>query len=205
MKYGNLEYVHKNIIGRKSWVQEELKIVSLQNIRPDGLEFAQTHVYWINDVIQPSHPLSLPSPPNLSLSQHFPMSGLFISGGQSIGASVLASVLPMNIQGWFPFGLTGLIFLLPKRLSINPKWMIQTLRMMWMTLHPFSLSLGFTISSMKQQIENRGQWKRPRGQRPATNATFMFLHRSGRSGFCLLSASSPSMGLVTCHPLMESH
>ena len=36
MKYGNLEYVHKNIIGRKSWVQEELKIVSLQNIRPDG-------------------------------------------------------------------------------------------------------------------------------------------------------------------------
>ena len=40
---------------------------------------------------------------------------LFSSGGQSIGAS--ASVLPMNIQGWFPLGLTGLISLLPKGLS----------------------------------------------------------------------------------------
>ena len=37
----------------------------------------------------------------------FPMSWLFVSGGQSIGASAL--VLPMNIQGWFPLGLTGLI------------------------------------------------------------------------------------------------
>ena len=39
------------------------------------------------------------------------------SGGQSIGASASASVLPMNIQGWFTLGLTGLISLLPKRLS----------------------------------------------------------------------------------------
>ena len=47
----------------------------------------------------------------------FPMSWLFPSGGQSIGASASASVLPMNIQGWFPLGLSGLISLLPKRLS----------------------------------------------------------------------------------------
>ena len=40
-------------------------------------------------------------------SESFPMSQLFASGGKSIGAS--ASVLPMNIQGWFPLGLTGLI------------------------------------------------------------------------------------------------
>ena len=39
------------------------------------------------------------------------------SGGQSIGASALASVHPMNIQGWFPIGLTGLISLLSKGLS----------------------------------------------------------------------------------------
>ena len=45
----------------------------------------------------------------------FPMSQLFASGGQSIGAS--ASVLPMNIRGWFPLGLTGLISLLSKGLS----------------------------------------------------------------------------------------
>ena len=50
-------------------------------------------------------------------SGSFPMSRLFVSGGQSIGASVLTSVLPMNIQGWFPLGLTGLISLQSKGLS----------------------------------------------------------------------------------------
>ena len=44
-------------------------------------------------------------------SGSFPMSQFFSSGGQSIGASVSASVLPMNIQDWFPLGLTGLISL----------------------------------------------------------------------------------------------
>ena len=39
------------------------------------------------------------------------MSQLFVSGGQSIGASALASVLPENIQGWFPLELTSLISL----------------------------------------------------------------------------------------------
>ena len=46
-----------------------------------------------------------------------PSSWLFTSGGQSIGASVLASVLPMKIQGWFPLELTGLISLQFKELS----------------------------------------------------------------------------------------
>ena len=44
-------------------------------------------------------------------SEYFPMSRLFASGGQSIGASASASDLPMNIQDWFPSGLTGLILL----------------------------------------------------------------------------------------------
>ena len=47
-------------------------------------------------------------------SRSFPMSQLFTSRGQSTGASATASVLPMNIQGWFPLGLTGLISLLFK-------------------------------------------------------------------------------------------
>ena len=69
-------------------------------------ELAQTHVYRVCDIIQPSHPL-------LSLS--FPASGSFLwsqffaSGGHSIGASGSASVLPMNIQGIVPLGVTGLI------------------------------------------------------------------------------------------------
>ena len=50
-------------------------------------------------------------------SGSFPMSQLFASGGQRIGASASASVLPMNIQGWFLLGLTGLISLLSKGLS----------------------------------------------------------------------------------------
>ena len=49
-------------------------------------------------------------------SGSFPMSQFFASGGQSTGASVSASVLPMNIQDWFPFGWTGLISLQSKGL-----------------------------------------------------------------------------------------
>ena len=77
-------------------------------------EFAQTHVHWIGDVIQSSHLLSPPSPPVLHLSQSFPRSWLFASGGQSTGASASASVLSMNLQCWFPLGLIGLISLLAK-------------------------------------------------------------------------------------------
>ena len=50
-------------------------------------------------------------------SGSFAMSQLFTSGGQSIGTSTSASVLPMNVQGWFPLGWTGLIFLRSKKLS----------------------------------------------------------------------------------------
>ena len=50
-------------------------------------------------------------------SGSFPMSQFFASGGQSIGVSASASVLPMNIQDWFPLGWTGLISLQSKGLS----------------------------------------------------------------------------------------
>ena len=49
--------------------------------------------------------------------ESFPMSQLFTSSGHSIGASASASVLPMNIQGWFPLGFTGSISLLSKGFS----------------------------------------------------------------------------------------
>ena len=55
--------------------------------------------------------------PSIPASGSFPMSRLFISGGQRIGASASASVLPMNIQGWFPLELTGLISLQSRGLS----------------------------------------------------------------------------------------
>ena len=82
-------------------------------------ELAQTHVYWVGDAIQPFHPLSPSSLSTFNLSQHqgLPRNQLFASGGQNTGASALASVLPMNIQGWFPLGLTGLISFLSMGLS----------------------------------------------------------------------------------------
>ena len=72
---------------------------------------------WCHPTISPSvvplssHFQSFPA------SGTFPMSWLFASGGKSIGCSALATVLPMNIQGWFPLGLTSLISLLSKGLS----------------------------------------------------------------------------------------
>ena len=81
-------------------------------------EFAQTHVHWVSDAIQPSHPLSSPSPLALNLSQN---QDLF----QWVGslhqvAKVLElqhPVLPMNIQSLFPLGVIGLTPLLSKGLS----------------------------------------------------------------------------------------
>ena len=83
-------------------------------------ELAQTLVQSMYDAIQPSHPLSLPSPLALYHSHHqglFPVNLLFSSGGPSVGASASASVLPMNIQDLFPLGLTNWISLLSKGLS----------------------------------------------------------------------------------------
>ena len=64
-------------------------------------------------------PVSSASPSAFNLSQHQSLLQWVGSaaGGQSIGASVSASLLPMNIQGWFPLGLAALIFLLSKGLS----------------------------------------------------------------------------------------
>ena len=80
-------------------------------------EFTQTHVHWVGDAIQPSHPLSSPSPPTFNLFQHqglFKWVKLFASGGQSIGVSASTSVLPMNIQDWFPWWWTSWISLQSK-------------------------------------------------------------------------------------------
>ena len=84
------------------------------------LEFAQIHVPWVSDAIQPSHSLLPPSPFAFNLFQHqglFLMSQVFKSDDQSTGTSASASILPMNIQGWFPLGLTGSIYLKSKGLS----------------------------------------------------------------------------------------
>ena len=81
------------------------------------LESIQTHVHWVCDAIQKSHPLSSPSPLALYISQH---QGLFkwVSSSHQV-AKVLEfqSVLPMNNQGWSPSEWTGWISLQSKGLS----------------------------------------------------------------------------------------
>ena len=80
-------------------------------------QVAQTHVHQVSDAIQPSHPLSSPSPFSLQsfpASGSFPMSRLFTSGGQIIGVSASASVFPVNIQDSLPLELTGLISCCPR-------------------------------------------------------------------------------------------
>ena len=75
------------------WTADEVPSPSFTNLP----EFAQTHVHWVNDAIQPSHILLTPSPPVLKISHHhglFPMSRFFASHGQSIGASASATLLP---------------------------------------------------------------------------------------------------------------
>jgi len=83
------------------------------------LELTQTHVHWVGDAIQPSHPLLsfYSCPQSFPASGSFQMSQLFTSGGQSIGLSASTSVLPMNTQDWFPLGWTGWISLQSKGLS----------------------------------------------------------------------------------------
>ena len=74
-------------------------------------EFTQTHVHWVSDDIQPSHPVI----PFSSCFQSFPTSGsfqmsqLFASGGQNTGVSASTSDLPMNTHDWSPLGWTGWI------------------------------------------------------------------------------------------------
>ena len=72
---------------------------------------------WCHPTISPSVSPFFSCPKSFPVTGSFPVRWLFTSGDQSIGASASASVLPMNIQGWFPLVLTGLISLLSKGLS----------------------------------------------------------------------------------------
>ena len=120
------------VLGRQTLEHVFSRSVISDSLQPHGLQhtrlpcpslspkLAQTHVHWVDNAIQPSHPLSSPSPPAFnfpSIRVFSNESALFTSGSQSIGASVSASVLPVNIQGWFPSGWTGLISLQSKGLS----------------------------------------------------------------------------------------
>ena len=89
---------------------------SVLHYRP---KFAQTHVHWVSDAIQP---LWAPSPLAVSLSQH---RGLFQWAGSShqvakvLELQASASVPPMNIQGWFPLGWADLILQFKVKMKVT--------------------------------------------------------------------------------------
>ena len=117
MRLSSVQFSH-------SVVSDSLQPYGLQHVRPPCPSPAPRFhsnlcvlSWWCNPTISSSvvpfssHPQSFPA------SGSFPMNQFFASGGQSIGVSASSSILPMNIQDWFPLGLTGWIFLLSKELS----------------------------------------------------------------------------------------
>jgi len=121
-------------------------------LQPHGLQHARLpcwspapeacsdSVHRVSDAIQPSHPLSSPSPPAFNLSQR---QGLFqwVRSSHQV-AKALASLLPMNIQGWSPLGLTGLISFQSKGLSrvfssttVKKHQLFGTQHSLWATSH----------------------------------------------------------------------
>ena len=121
----------------KCWHSEEAEVqfshsVVSNSLWPHGLQYTRLPclsptpgVYsnscpshrWCHPTISSSVIPFFSCLPSFPASGSFPMSSFFASGGQSIGVSASASVLPMNIQDWFPLGWTGRISLQSKGLS----------------------------------------------------------------------------------------
>ena len=109
--------------------------------------------WWCHPTISPS------AVPFSSCLQYFPASGsfqmnqFFVSGGQSIGVSASTSVLPMNIQDWFPLGWTGWISLLSRGFSrvfsnttVQKHQFFGTQLSLWFNSHIHTLTTGKTIT-----------------------------------------------------------
>ena len=98
---------------------------------------------------------------SFTASGSFPVSQLFTSGDQSIGASASVSVLPMNIQGWFPLGLTGLISALQEPLksllqhhSSKASILRHSVFFIVQLLSPY-MTIGKTIALTRQTFEGK--------------------------------------------------
>ena len=125
-------------------------------------EFSQTHVRWVGDTIQPSHPMSLPSLPTFNLSQHQGLIKRVSSSYQVAGIVVSAStsVLLMNIQDWCPLRWTAWI-------SSKSKWLSRVFSnsskaaILWCSAffivqlsHPY-MTPGKTIALTRQNFSGR--------------------------------------------------
>ena len=130
-KFSEIYPFELHLSGRKDSVQFSRSVMS-DSLWPHGLQHARLPCplltpracsnscpssQWCHPTISSSVVLFWSCPQSLQASGSLPMSQFFASGGQSIGVSASASVLPMNIQDRFPLGLTGLISLQSKELS----------------------------------------------------------------------------------------
>ena len=113
-----------------SWTTAHQASLSMINSQSPHKPMSIESVMLSNHLVLCHHFSS--SPQSFPASGSFPVSCLFASGDQCIEASASASVLPMNIQGWFPLGLTGLISLLSKGLSrVFSNITVQKHRILW--------------------------------------------------------------------------
>ena len=178
-------------------------------------EFAQTHAHWDGDAIQTSRPLLSPffsCPQSFPASGSFPMSQFFLPGGQSIGAWALAPVLPMNIQGCFPSGLTSLIknrCLVFRKTNSHP---LIFIKYSWLQQKPASTNtnrrkgISERISGHITQVMGKNavrcqEWTRTRNKK-VSELRFFCLSPS----FCLLLLSfvSPSTWRYVATPWLPS-
>ena len=120
--------------------------------------------FMSTELVMPSNHLILwPSSPALNFprSGSYPISWFFASGPQSIGAAASALVLPMNIQGWFPLGLIGLISLLSKRLStvfastiVQKHQFFSAQSSLWSNSHIYWKNNNFNYMELWDSIHN---------------------------------------------------
>ena len=117
--------VHSNVIYQFSSIQSlsyvQLFVTPWTATCQPSLSITNSRSLLIFLSIEPSNHLIFCHPffclQSWPASGSFPMNQFFASGGQSIGVSASASIIPMNIQNWFPLGWTGLISLQSKGLS----------------------------------------------------------------------------------------
>ena len=154
----SLRYVWLFVTPWTAAFQASLSIIS-------SWELAQTHIHWVGNAIQSSHPVI----PFSSCLQSFPASGsfqmsqFFASDSQSIESSASASVLPMNIQGWSPLGWTGWISLQSKGLSkVFSSTIVQTYQFFraqlsfWFNTHIHTLlleKLALTVQTFVSKVK----------------------------------------------------